>query len=107
MRVLMTGGGTGGHINPAIAIAKTIQKNEPDSKIAFVGTSRGMENRLIPKEGFPIYHIEMRGLRRGFSLSNLKTLQLMITSVGKAKKLIREFKPVSQLVPEDMFAGLL
>ena len=93
MRVLMTGGGTGGHINPAIAIAKTIQKNEPDSKIAFVGTSRGMENRLVPKEGFPIYHIEMRGLRRGFSLSNLKTLQLMITSVGKAKKLIREFKP--------------
>ncbi len=93
MRVLMTGGGTGGHINPAIAIAKTILRYEPDSEIAFVGTSRGMENRLVPKEGFRLYHIEMRGLKRSLSLSNLKTLQLMLTSVGKAKKLIREFRP--------------
>ncbi len=93
MRVLMTGGGTGGHINPALAIAKTILKEEPDSEIAFVGTSRGMENRLVPKEGFPLHHIEMQGLRRSLSPSNFKTLWLMLTSVGKAKKLIREFKP--------------
>ncbi len=93
MRVLMTGGGTGGHINPALAIAKTILKEEPHSEIAFVGTSRGMENRLVPKEGFPLYHIEMQGLRRSLSPANLKTLWLMMTSVGKAKKLISEFKP--------------
>ncbi len=89
----MTGGGTGGHINPAIAIAKAIEKNEPDSEIAFVGTSRGMENRLVPKEGYKIHHIEMRGLKRSLSLSNLKTVWLMMTSVSKAKKLIKEFKP--------------
>ncbi len=93
MRVLMTGGGTGGHINPALAIAKTILQQEPDSEIAFVGTSKGMENRLVPKEGFPLYHIEMQGLRRSLSPSNLKTLWLMLTSVGKAKALIREFQP--------------
>lgn len=93
MRVLMTGGGTGGHINPAIAIAKTILKNQPDSEIAFVGTPRGMENRLVPKEGFKLYHIDIRGLKRSLSLSNFRTLGLMITSVGKAKKLIREFRP--------------
>ncbi len=93
MRVLLTGGGTGGHINPAVAIARTIQKIEPDSEIAFVGTSRGMENRLIPKEGFTLHHIEMQGLRRSLSLSNFKTLWMMITSVSKAKKLIKEFKP--------------
>ncbi|MBQ4064561.1 MAG: UDP-N-acetylglucosamine--N-acetylmuramyl-(pentapeptide) pyrophosphoryl-undecaprenol N-acetylglucosamine transferase, partial [Clostridia bacterium] len=93
MRVLMTGGGTGGHINPALAIAKTILKEEPDSEIAFVGTSKGMENRLVPKEGFPLYHIEMQGLRRSLSFSNLKTLWLMLTSTAKAKKLIRQFKP--------------
>lgn len=93
MRVLMTGGGTGGHINPAIAIAKTILKNEPDSEIAFVGTPRGMENRLVPKEGFRLYHIDMRGLKRSLSPSNLRTLGMMITSVGKAKKLIRQFRP--------------
>ena len=93
MRVLLTGGGTGGHINPAVAIARTIQKMEPDSEIAFVGTSRGMENRLIPKEGFKLYHIEMQGLKRSLSLSNFKTVWMMMTSVGKAKKLLREFKP--------------
>lgn len=93
MRVLLTGGGTGGHINPALAIAHTILKHEPDSEIAFVGTSHGMENRLIPKENFPLYHIEIRGLRRSLSLSNLRTLYLTITSVSKAKKLIAEFKP--------------
>ena len=93
MRVLMTGGGTGGHINPALAIAKTILTEEPDSEIAFVGTSRGMENRLVPKEGFRLYHIEMRGLRRSLSPANLRTLALMVTSVAKAKHLIRDFKP--------------
>ena len=93
MRVLMTGGGTGGHINPAIAIAKTILAKEPDSEIAFVGTSRGMENRLVPKAGFPLYHIEMSGLKRSLSPSNFKTVWQMLTSVGKAKKLIRSFRP--------------
>ncbi len=93
MRVLMTGGGTGGHINPAIAIAKTILKEEPDSEIAFVGTPRGMENRLVPKEGFPLYHIEIQGLRRSLSPANLKTLWLTVTSVSKAKELISEFRP--------------
>ena len=93
MRVLMTGGGTGGHINPAIAIAKKIQNEEPSSEIAFVGTPFGMENRLVPKEGFQIYHIEMRGLKRNFSLSNIRTAYLTVTSVHKAKKLIKEFKP--------------
>lgn len=93
MRVLMTGGGTGGHVNPAVSIAKTILEMEPDSEIAFVGTSRGIENKLVPREGFPLYHIEIQGLKRSFSLSNLKTLYLALTSVGKAKKLIKEFKP--------------
>lgn len=93
MRVLMTGGGTGGHINPALAIAKTILEQEPDSEIAFVGTAHGMENRLVPKEGFPLYHIEMQGWHRSLSPANLKTLWLMMTSVPKAKKLIRGFQP--------------
>lgn len=93
MRVLMTGGGTGGHINPAIAIAKYILKEEPDSEIAFVGTSFGMENRLVPKEGFEIYHIDVYGLSRKVSLSNIKTAYLAVTSIRKAKKLIKEFKP--------------
>ena len=93
MKVLITGGGTGGHIYPAIAIANTIRKNDPDAEIAFVGTPGGMENRLVPKEGYPIYHVEIQGLRRKLSLSNIKTLILTVTSVEKAKRLIREFQP--------------
>ena len=93
MRVLLTGGGTGGHINPALAIADIIKMNVPDAEIAFVGTERGMENRLIPKEGYPLYHIEIQGLRRSFSFSNIKTAYLALTSPHKAKKIINEFCP--------------
>ena len=49
LRVLLTGGGTGGHINPALAIADIIKMNVPDAQIAFVGTEKGLENRLVPK----------------------------------------------------------
>lgn len=89
----MTGGGTGGHVNPAIAIANTIKKHEPDSTIAFVGTSRGIENKLVPRHGYEVFHIEIQGLRRSLSWSNVKTAVLTVTSVFKAKKLIKEFKP--------------
>ena len=50
----MTGGGTGGHVNPAIAIADTIRENVPDAQIAFVGTDRGIENKLVPDAGYPL-----------------------------------------------------
>jgi len=93
VRVLMTGGGTGGHVNPAIAIANTIREKEKDSVIAFVGTKRGIENKLVPKFGYEVYHIEIQGLKRKLTLSNLKTAYLTVTSVFKAKKLIKEFKP--------------
>lgn len=93
MRVLMTGGGTGGHVNPAIAIANTIREKEKDSVIAFVGTSRGIENKLVPKFGYEVYHVEIQGLKRKLSLSNIKTAYLAVTSVFRAKKLVKKFKP--------------
>lgn len=93
MRVLMTGGGTGGHVNPAIAIADTIKKNIPSAEIAFVGTSRGIENKLVGAAGYPIYHVEIQGIRRSLSLKNLKTAYLILTSPRKAKKLLRDFRP--------------
>ena len=93
MRVLMTGGGTGGHVNPAIAIADVIKKHEPDSDIAFVGTPRGIENKLVPAAGYKLHHIDIRGLRRSLSISNLRTVCLMLTSQIKARKLINNFKP--------------
>lgn len=93
MRVLMTGGGTGGHVNPALAIADIIKINEPDSEIAFVGTKTGIENKLVPKAGYKLYHIDIQGIRRSLSLSNIKTAYLVLVSPSHAKKIIKEFKP--------------
>ena len=89
----MTGGGTGGHVNPALAIAGTIMENEPESEIAFVGTPRGIENKLVPKAGYKLYHVDVMGLRRSLSLKNIKAAYLALTSPAKAKKIIKEFKP--------------
>ena len=93
MRVLMTGGGTGGHVNPALAIASTIKENDPASEIAFVGTPRGIENKLVPAAGYKLYHVDVRGLRRSFSPANIRAAWLALTSPAKAKKLIKQFRP--------------
>lgn len=93
MRVLMTGGGTGGHVNPALAIAEIIKTNEPDSEIAFVGTERGIENTLVPKAGYELHHVNIQGIERSLSLSNVKTACLIVTSQFEARKILKEFKP--------------
>lgn len=89
----MTGGGTGGHVNPAIAIAETIKLNIPGSVIAFVGTPRGIENKLVKAAGYELYHVDVRGLRRSLSFANFKAAYLALTSPGQAKKIIQNFKP--------------
>ena len=93
MRVLMTGGGTAGHINPALAIANTIKKNIKDAEIEFVGTKRGLENTLVTKEGYKLHHVEIMGISRSLSPKNIKALWLMISSQIEAKRIIKEFKP--------------
>ncbi len=93
MKVLLAGGGTAGHINPAIAIANTIKANDQNAEIAFIGTKKGMENNLVAKAGYPLYHIEMRGLRRSLSLSNIKTAYYYFTAPIKAKKLLLDYRP--------------
>ena len=93
MRVLMTGGGTGGHVNPAIAIADTIKEHIPSAEIAFVGTKRGIENKLVPAAGYKLYHVDVRGFRRSLSLANIRAAFLAAVSPIVAKKLVKEFKP--------------
>ena len=93
MRVLMTGGGTGGHINPAVAIANTIKKNHPQAEIAFVGTRRGKEKELVPKEGYPLYFVEVDGIRRSLSPKNIKALYLACVSPLRARKLLQQYRP--------------
>ncbi|MBE6598674.1 MAG: undecaprenyldiphospho-muramoylpentapeptide beta-N-acetylglucosaminyltransferase [Ruminococcaceae bacterium] len=93
MRVLMTGGGTGGHVNPALAIANTIKHNDPEAVIAYVGTKKGIENKLVPKAGYPLYHVEIQGIRRSLSPANLKTAYLALTAPRKARAILEDFKP--------------
>ena len=93
MKVLLAGGGTAGHINPAIAIANTVKARDKSAEIAFIGTKKGMENTLVTKAGYPIHHIEMRGLRRSLSLSNIKTAYYYFTAPMKAKKLLLDYQP--------------
>lgn len=97
MRVLMTGGGTGGHVNPALAIANTIRQNDPSAVIEYVGTRRGIEAKLVPQAGYPLHFVEIQGFKRKMSAAalreNLKTAYLTLTSPAKAKKIIRAFQP--------------
>lgn len=93
MRVVFSGGGTAGHINPAISIAKKVLEKEPKSEILFVGTPSGMENKLVAKEGFPIRHVEVRGFQRKLTAKNIKAAYLAVTSISKAKKILKKFRP--------------
>ena len=97
MKLLITGGGTGGHVNPGLAIAKYVQSRRADVEVRFAGTSTGIESRLVPREGYRLYTVDVRGLRRSLKPSaiayNIATLQKSLTATGKAKKILREFRP--------------
>lgn len=93
MKVIVSAAGTGGHINPAIAIANKIKEKEPDSKIIFIGTNRGLENDLVPRAGYELKTIEAYGLKKEISFSNIKHIFQTIKSTKEVKKIIDEFKP--------------
>lgn len=93
MKVIMTGGGTGGHIYPAIAIADEIKSRHPDTEIIFVGTERGMEKDIVPKAGYPIKFITVSGLNRKNPIKLIKTLKDLNHGLHEAKQIIKEFKP--------------
>lgn len=97
MRVLLAGGGTAGHINPALSIAGVIKKHNKDAEILFVGNKTGMEQRLVKQAGYDIKSIVVSGFYRGFKYSdikhNAKTVMNAISSKREAKKIIEEFNP--------------
>ncbi len=93
MKLLLTGGGTAGHINPALAIAELFERNAPGSEIYFAGTPHGMERELVSKKGYPYYPIEVMGLSRSLSPRNLRALYLAAVSPQRAKKILRELSP--------------
>lgn len=93
MRVLIAAGGTGGHIYPGIAVANEILRREPDSEIGFVGTARGLENKLVPGAGFQLSIIDSAGLKNVGLAARLRGLITLPKSLAEAGRLISSFRP--------------
>lgn len=93
MKVLITGGGTGGHVYPAISIADEIKKRYKDVDILFIGTEKGLESDVVPKAGYKFKPITVKGFRRKISIDTIKTFSAMIKGFFQAKKILKEFKP--------------
>lgn len=93
MRVIISAGGTGGHIYPALAIINKIKELEPNSEFLYIGTHNRMEKDIIPKYNIPFETIEIYGINRKNIFKNFKTLKCFYNSIKKCKRLIKEFKP--------------
>lgn len=96
MNVIFTCGGTGGHINPAIAVANILRERHPDCKILFIGAKGHMEEKLVPQAGYELVCLPGSGLSRSMSLAgirkNIKAVQCVLSAVGQCKKIIRDFQ---------------
>ncbi|WP_232698384.1 undecaprenyldiphospho-muramoylpentapeptide beta-N-acetylglucosaminyltransferase [Brevibacillus daliensis] len=93
MRVVLTGGGTGGHIYPALAVAKEILRHEPQAAFLYIGTKRGLESIIVPKHNIPFQSVEISGFKRSLSLENFRTIMKFFRAVSDAKRMLKEFKP--------------
>lgn len=93
MRVIISGGGTGGHVFPAIAIANEIKKQEPNAEFLFVGAEGKLEMDRVPKAGYPIVGLPIRGFHRKLTLRNLAFPFKLFQSMWKARKVVKKFNP--------------
>lgn len=93
MKVIISGGGTGGHIYPAIAIADKIKKEDPKAKILFIGTEKGLESEVVPKAGYMIETITVSYLKRKISFHNIKSAAKLMKGLFQARRIIKKFKP--------------
>lgn len=92
-KIIISGGGTGGHIFPAISIANALRKTDPDIEILFVGAEGRMEMEKVPAAGYKIVGLPVAGLYRSLTLKNIKVLVKLLKSLGMARKVIRDFQP--------------
>ena len=97
MKILFACGGTGGHINPAIAIASTIRAKQPEAQILFAGNPKGMEAKLVPQAGFDFAPITIKGFQRRLTWFNVKynisSVFYLTTASARSKRLIQKFGP--------------
>lgn len=92
MRVIISGGGTGGHIFPALAIINSLKRTNPEVEILYIGSCDGLEADIIPKENINIKFINVNGFKRKLSFYNLKVLYLFIKSAVKSRRIILDFR---------------
>ncbi|MBE6787665.1 MAG: UDP-N-acetylglucosamine--N-acetylmuramyl-(pentapeptide) pyrophosphoryl-undecaprenol N-acetylglucosamine transferase, partial [Ruminococcaceae bacterium] len=97
MKILFAGGGTAGHINPALAVADYIKERHPDAEISYIGTAEKLEAKLVPEKGYDFHTIKVAGFRRSLSPSavihNVNAVKLAATSLMSAKKILKQVKP--------------
>ncbi|GAA0231594.1 undecaprenyldiphospho-muramoylpentapeptide beta-N-acetylglucosaminyltransferase [Metaclostridioides mangenotii] len=93
MKVMLSGGGTGGHIYPAISIANRIKDEYPDVEILFVGTEKGIESEIVPKNGFELKTVTVQGFNRKIDLENIKRVFRLFKGMEQARRVIKKFKP--------------
>ena len=97
MNIVFTCGGTGGHIYPAIAVARMFRERQPDCKILFIGAEDGMENKIVPREGFRLETVKISNYQRRLTPAaiwhNLVTVQRMAATFSKTKRILKEFQP--------------
>ena len=97
MKILFAGGGTAGHINPALAVADYIKSKHPDAEIFYIGTPDKLEAKLVPEKGYAFYPVKVAGFSRRLSVKgiahNINAAKLAVTSNIKAKKILKEIKP--------------
>ncbi len=93
MRVIISAGGTGGHIYPALAIIDKIKKMEPNSEFLYIGTHNRMEKDIVPSKGINFQAIEIYGFNRKHLLKNIKVIKCLLKSYRDCKKIIKEFNP--------------
>lgn len=92
MNIVVSGGGTGGHIYPALALIREIKKETKDVNFLYIGTEKGLESKLVIRENIPFKSIHITGFKRKISLENVKTISRFIKGVKESRKMLKEFK---------------
>ena len=93
MKVVWAGGGTGGHVYPAIAIANKIKEHNPDCEILFVGTKNGIESEIVPKAGFELKTVTVQGFKRKIDLDNIKRVFKLCKGLEQSRRIVKKYKP--------------
>lgn len=93
MKILISGGGTGGHIYPALALLRGLKEKYEQLETLYIGTEEGLESSIVPKEKIPFQTIKISGFRRRISFENVKTVARFFSAYQKSKKYIKEFQP--------------